>query len=163
MRKEITTLLTTLLIATGAAWAGEIDPVRVIEEEWRAERVAAEQRRTRIDELESVLSSQMDAIRRATSDDERRTLLAEHRLSLQEALQLMRATHNAPWEDISAEHLGPARVSNVGAGHATHHPGNVKSGEYDESADDVRLADLENRIDMMQIMIESMVQSQARR
>jgi hypothetical protein len=145
------TLTTAALLATGVAWtAQETDPARQIGEYWHAQEVQREQRQARLDELMSTMATEMQSIRNASSDKERRALMAAHRSSMHEALTLIREIGGLHLQDVLSDHVG------AGAKHVAH------AQPREHMSDSARLADLENRLDMIQILLESILEEQAK-
>lgn len=142
---------TVVLMVSGTAWAGETDPARDIAEYWRVEQAQRESRQARLDELMSTMAEEMEAIRGAGNPAERQALMITHRENLLEALQLMRNMGGAHLQDVVADHLAPNTAVGSKHGHA------VAARPREHMSDSTRLVDLENRVDMMQIMIESVV------
>jgi hypothetical protein len=143
------------LLATGAAWtAEETDPARQIGEYWHAQQVQREERQGRLDELMSTMATEMQSIRNAGSDKERQALMTDHRASMHEAMALMREVGGLHLQDVLSDHIG----SGAGAGgkHAMH------AQPREHMSDSSRLADLENRLDMIQIVLESILEEQAK-
>jgi hypothetical protein len=141
---------------SGTAWVEETDPAREIADYWRAEQVQREARQTRLDELMSTMAQEMEAIRHNSDPTERQALLGTHREHMLEAMQLMRNMGGAHLQEVVAGHLG----SDVGSdGKHTH---GMPTHAREHMSDSTRLADLENRVDMVQIMIESVVGEQAK-
>ena len=148
---------TVVLMVSGTAWAQETDPAKQIAEYWQAEQVQREARQARLDELMSTMAQEMEAIRDAGDPAERQALMVTHRKNMLEAMQLMRNMGGTHLQDVVADHLG----SVAGAGSMHDHA--VPARPRVHMSDSTRLADLENRVDMMQIMIESIVGEQAKR
>jgi len=144
------------LVVSGSTWAQETDPATQIADYWQAEQVQREVRQTRLDELMLTMAREMEAIRNTSDQQKRQTLMATHRENMLEAMQLMRNMGGAHLQDVVANHLG----SGAGAGGEHEHAMPARARTH--MSDSIRLADLENRIDMMQIMIESIVVEQAK-
>jgi hypothetical protein len=138
------------------AWAQETDPAGEIAEYWRAEQAQRESRQTRLDALMSTMAQEMEAIRHSIDQEERQALMVTHRKNMLEAMQLMRDMGGAHLQDVVAAHLGSDVGSDGKHGHV------MPAREREHMSDSARLADLENRVDMVQIMIESIVEEQAK-
>jgi hypothetical protein len=143
-------------MVSGTAWAQETDPAKQIAEYWQAEQAQRESRQARLDELMSTMAEEMEAIRGADDPAKRQALMVTHRKNMLEAMQLMRSMGGTHLQEAVADHLG----SGVGAGGDHNHAAPTRPREH--MSDSSRLADLENRVDMMQIMIESIVGEQAK-
>ena len=149
MRTLIVVFTATTLLAAGSLWSQETDPARQIAEAWQAERQLRAEREQRLNGLMTAMSGEMRAIHDATDRNERQALLAAHRVHMHEAMDLMRDLGGNHLRDITSEHLAPQH------GHM------MPSRSRDHMSDAVRLDDLELRVDMMQIMLESMLAEQA--
>ena len=152
MRMLTVILTTATLLASGAAWAAnETDWARQIGEYWRVQEIEREQRQASLDELMSTMATEMESIRNAANDQEREALLAAHRSSTHEAMTLMREMGGLHLREVLSDHLG----SGGGGKHTAYHE------PREHMSDAARLADLENRLDMIQIMLESILEEQA--
>lgn len=149
--------LATLLL-TSSGWAQETDPANDIAEQWSAEQTLRELRQARLDELMSAMAEEMKAIRSSENPDERQMLMATHRETMREAMGLMRDMGGAHMREVMAEHMGPGRAPAADSARASHqHKRKPHAQPRSQMSDSQRLADLENRVDMMQVMLESMM------
>lgn len=154
MRTLITIITATAVLATGSIWAQETDPARQIAETWQAEEEMRAQHEERLNELMTLMAEEMEAIHEAGNRGERQQLLEEHRDHMHEAMDLMRDLGGSHMRDVTEQHLGP---------HSKMHPSSGMAGSMMQSrprqhmSDSTRLNDLETRVDMMQIMLESML------
>jgi uncharacterized protein YicC (UPF0701 family) len=143
-------------MVSGTAWVQETDPAKEIADYWRAEQAQRESRQARLDTLMSTMAEEMEAIRHTSDQGERQALMVTHRENMLEAMQLMRNMGGAHLQEVVAGHLG----SDVGSDSKHTHGMPARAREH--MSDSARLGDLENRVDMMQIMIESIVGEQAK-
>jgi hypothetical protein len=143
-------------MVSGTAWVQETDPAKQIAEYWQAEQTQRESRQARLDELMSTMAQEMEAIRGTGDPAQRQALMVTHRKNMLEAMQLMRDMGGAHLQEVVAGHL----AAGTGADGKHEHAMPARSREH--MSDSSRLADLENRVDMMQIMIESIVGEQAK-
>ena len=154
MRTLITMITATAVLAAGSLWAQETDPARQIAEAWQAEQQMRVAHEERLNELMSLMATEMEAIHQASDRSERQQLLAKHRDHMYEAMDLMRDLGGSHMRDVTNQHLGP---------HSTMHQSSGMAGSMMQSlprqhmSDSTRLNDLETRVDMMQIMLESML------
>jgi hypothetical protein len=140
------------------AWGQETDPAKQIAEQWRVEQAQHDARQARLDELISVMAREMETIRNTEDQSKRQALMATHRNNIREAMDLMREMGGVHMRDVLAEHLGPGAASDANAEHNHTMPARPR----DHMSDSRRLADLENRVDMLQVMMESAMEAQAR-
>ena len=154
MRTLITLITATAVLATGSLWAQETDPARQIAEAWQAEQEMRAEHEERLNELMTVMAEEMEAIHEAGNQTERQQLLAEHRDHMHEAMDLMRDLGGSHMRDVTKQHLGP---------HSKMHQSSEMAGSMMQGlprqhmSDSTHLDDLETRVDMMQIMLESML------
>jgi hypothetical protein len=149
MRTLIVIFTATTLLAAGSLWSQETDPARQIAEAWQAEQQLRADREQRLNELMTTLSEEMQAIHMTSDRDKQQQLLTAHRANMHEAMALMRDLGGKHMRDLTSEHLTSAR------GHM------MPSHSRDHMSDAIRLNDLETRVDMMQIMLESMLTEDA--
>ena len=146
----------------GTAWA-ETDPAAETEAQWAAERAARAERQARLETLMATMTEEMQAIRATSNRAERARLMGAHRDSMHEAMALMRDMGGEHMQAVVAEHLGRAPAAREPSTEAKHsHRRTPTSRPRAGMSDADRLADLETRLDMMQIMMESMLEAQAR-
>ena len=143
MRTLIVIFTAMTLLAAGTLWSQETDPARQIAEAWQAEQQLRADREQRLDELMTTMSGEMKAIHKTRNSDERQQLLAAHRVHMHEAMALMRDLGGKHMRKLASEHLTSARGQMMPS-HSREH-----------MSDAMRLNDLETRVDMMQIMLES--------
>ncbi len=163
MKTLYVTMATIALMLTGQVMAQETDPAHLIAEQWRAEQVASEARQIRLEELMSTMAQEMEAIRSADDSDQRQALMVAHRDNMQEAIWLMRELGGLHMREVMAQHLGPTTGSGGESDASSLHPQHSRPMRpRDQMSDSQRLADVENRMDMTQIMIESIVGEQSK-
>ena len=159
MRTLIVIFSATALLAAGSLWSQETDPARQIAEAWQAEQAQRAEREQRLNELMTVMSQEMEALRETGDREKHRQLMATHRNHMFEAMDLMRDLGGAHMREVMNVHLAPHRGMHDAAGME----GMGGSGHMMMSqprahmSDATRLSDLETRVDMMQIMLESML------
>ena len=163
MSKSPVVIALTVVLLAGSARAQETDPAKKVQTQWAAEKAERAERQTRLDELMGTLTEEMANIREAKNHTERQALMVKHREHMQEAMSLMRGMGGERMRELMAEHMGsglkhemkseqPQRVRpSWGLGMVT------TPRPRAEMSDAQRLIDLENRLDMMQVMMESMM------
>lgn len=144
------TLALTMVVAllAGNGWAQDHHP----EDDWaawNAERTARAEREARLDELMGRMTGDMAAIRDAKSTKERQALMATHKEHMREAMGLMRSMGGKHLREVMADHL-QAGAQSAAESRAPMWP-------RADMSDAQRLTDLENRMDMMQVMVESLM------
>jgi hypothetical protein len=155
MKTVIMTIAAVLLLALGTGWAAEeTDPVGQIAQYWEAEQAQREARQARLEELMSTLAGEMEAIRASTDAGKRQALISAHRENMHEAISLMR--------DMGGENFHAVLAEHVGTGAGGKHKHDMPSPPRKHMSDSARLSDLENRLDMTQILLESILAEQAR-
>lgn len=126
--------------------------------EWQQEVAAREERQVRLDELLAIISSEMATIRATEDLQEREALMDVHRGHMLEAMELMQEMGSDQMQDVIAEHMASGLEQEARADHRARGP-KTRSHRRPraELSDAQRLADLEIRVDMMQVMIESLM------
>lgn len=158
MRTLIVIVTATTLLAAGSLWSQETDPARQIAEAWQAEQDQRAEREQRLNELMTIMTGEMEAIHQANDRGERQQLLAEHREHMHEAMDLMRDLGGTHMREVTRQHLAPHSAMHHSSGMAgTMMPSRPR----EDLSDATRLNDLETRVDMMQIMLESMLTEEA--
>lgn len=164
MRTLIVVITAATMLMSGAIWSQETDPARQIAEQWQAERALRAEREARLNELMSIMAEEMEAIRDTEGQSQKQQLMAKHRAHMHEAMGLMRDLGGAHMREVTAQHLGPHHGAMGGAHKASGgHQSMMSSIPREQISDASRLGDLETRVDMMQIMLESMLTEQAER
>lgn len=154
----------SLLLLAGSGWAQETNPASEIAQQLQAEQMERAQRQARLDALMETIADEMQAIRNSKNREERDALMVPHRENMREAMALMRDMGGMRMREVMTEHLDPAvnpKSSSDRPAHLHKRPPPVRPRAT--ISDSERLADLENRLDMMQVMMESMMDDQARR
>ena len=149
------------MLMAGRLWSQETDPARQIADQWQAEQALRAERGQRLNELMSTMAKEMDAIHEARDSSQRQQLMAKHRVHMHEAMDLMRDLGGTHMREVTAQHIGPHHGSMHGS--AGGHQKMMSSIPRKDISDASRLADIETRVDMMQIMLESMLAEQADR
>ena len=163
MRTFIAIFTASALLAAATLWSQESDPSGQIANELQTEQAQRADREQRLNEMMSVMAGEMEALHQTEDRVKHRQMMATHRNHIFEAMDLMRDLGGAHMCDVMTEHLAPH--------HATHHasgPTGMTGGGHmmasrprAHMSDATRLSDLETRVDMMQIMMESMLTEQA--
>ena len=157
MRTLIVVITTATMLMSGAIWSQETDPARQIAEQWQAEQALRAEREARLNELMSIMAEEMEAIHEEDERGQKQQLLAIHRAHMHEAMGLMRDLGGAHMREVTEQHLGPHHGEMGG------HQSMMSSIPREQISDASRLGDLETRVDMMQIMLESMMAEQTER
>lgn len=146
--------LSAILLA-GSVWAQESGPAEPTADKLPAERA---ERQARLDKLMDTMAVEMGAIRDASDRKERDALMAIHREHMHEAMRLMRDMGGTHMREVMAGHMGPGRKSPADSDQPHHLHKRIAPAARTELSDAERLADLEIRLDMMQVMMESMME-----
>ena len=162
--KILTIIVTSVaMVVAGNLSAQETDPARQITEHWQTQQALRTEREERLNELMSIMAEEMEAIDKASNSGQRQQLMANHRIHMHEAMDLMRDLGGVHLRDVMSRHLGSHHDVKHGMQKA---PGDVRqispSIPREHISDAARLSDLETRVDMMQIMLESMLSEQAK-
>lgn len=145
-------------LLSGKSWAQAPDAANEIDKQWQAEQSDRDQRQARLDQLMSTMATEMQAIRNTGNRKERDALMAEHRRTMREAMDLMHDMGGTHMREMMAEHMGSGTESDTDSNGPRHlHKRMTPARPRAQMSDAQRLADLENRVDMMQIMMESMM------
>jgi hypothetical protein len=177
-------LLLVIALATGmlsgAVWAQDNDLLQPIEidllqlsesdllqpsEEYWVELVAERlERQARLDALMGTMTAEMAAVRQTKDRREREALMTTHREHMREAMGLMRGFGGERMREVMSQHAGSTTEHGVNADRP--HDRLKRRGSSrprSEVSDAERLTDLESRLDMMQIIIESLLGGYAAR
>jgi hypothetical protein len=163
MRTLIVISTTAAMLLSGAIWSQESDPARQLTEQWQTEQAQRAEREQRLNELMSVMAEEMEALHQTDDREKHRQLMATHRNHMYEAMDLMRDMGGAHMRDLVTEHLAPHHATHHASGMAGMGSGGhmMMSRPRAHMSDATRLGDLETRVDMMQLMMESMLTEQA--
>ena len=163
MRTLITILTATAVLAAGSLWAQETDPAQQLSEAWQAEQAQRAEQQERLNELMSVMAQEMEALHETGDPDKHRQLMATHRNHMFEAMDMMRDLGGTHMRDVMNEHLAPHHGMHHGSGMAGMAGGGhmMMGRPRAHMSDATRLSDLETRVDMMQMMMESMLTEQS--
>lgn len=146
-----------------SAWAQETDPAGELTDQWAAEQAARAVRQERLDGLMVTMASEMADIRATTNRAERESLMVAHRENMREAMGLMRSMGGAHLRKAMSQHVRPGTKEEMGSSMSEHaHKGMDSSQPLIEMTSEQRLSDLENRMDMMHVMMESMMEVDAK-
>lgn len=163
MRPSNIVLVLIALMVSGSGWTQEADATNAMAEQWQAEQVERDVRQERLDELMAAMAEEMQTIRSTSNRKERQALMATHRETMREAMQLMQGMGGMHMRAIMAEHVGPGAEPATDANRPRHqHRRITATRPRDQMTDAERLADLETRLDMMQVMMESMMDEYVR-
>lgn len=162
MRTLIVITVATAILAAGSIWAQETDPVQQATAAWQAEQAQRSESEQRLNQLMTVMTQEMEAMHQADDRAEQQKLMAAHREHMNEAMGLMRDLGGAHMRELTREHLGSHQAMHHSSGMAGTAGGHMMSTRPREHMSDAtRLGDLETRVDMMQIMLESMLNEDA--
>ncbi len=175
MYKSLVAVVPIAVLLFSGAWAQEVDPSQEIADKWAADEEIRAERQERLDDLMVTVAQEMAEIRSTTNNKERASLMMVHRENMREAMGLMRSMGGVHMRKVLSQHLGsgmapgmmPGKKAGMRAGmgsgmgsdasgHA--HEGMSSSLPHDEMTNDQRITDLENRLDMMHVMMESMME-----
>ncbi len=165
MGKSRVVITLTAVLLTSSVWAQESGPATKNDVQWAAEKAERADSQARLDELMSTLTEEMAAIRKTKKRTERQALMVKHREHMAEAMSLMRGMGGTHMRELMTEHM----ESGMGAGMQSDRPrhrhksSGIRSYRpRGEQSDAQRLTDLENRLDMMQVMMESMMDTHSK-
>lgn len=154
----VTVLIATLLFA--GAWAQETDPARDISRDWAEQQAQRAENQAQLDVLMSTMTEEMATIRATTNRKDRETLMTKHREHMREAMGLMRGMSGKHMREVMAEHAGPGMKQKMDMDSQQHmHKGMDTSSSVPGISNEERIRDLEIRMDMMSVMMESMMQA----
>ncbi len=154
------------VLLTGPVWSQETDLAREMTERYAAEQAARESRQVRLDELMGIMADEMTTLRSARSRKDREAVMDTHRKHMREAMSLMRGMGGARMREVMGGHMdaGTDHQRNTPAdGKAHQHERGMMARPRADMSDAQRLADVENRLDMMQVMMESLMNDYASR
>ena len=160
MRKTMVVIGLTAGLLTGVAGAQEIEPfltnpMPTYEDYWVklvAERI---ERQTRLDELMGTMAAEMATVRKTKDSEIRREMMTTHRKHMREAISLMHEMGGDRMRNLVSGHTGTAGdVDRPGYMQQRMSPSRPRA----EMSDAQRLSDLEIRLDMMQVMLESLME-----
>ncbi len=156
----VTVPIAVLLFA--GAWAQETDPAQEIADQWAVEQALRVERQARLDTLMVTMAKEMAAIRSTTNRREKESLMVVHRENMREAMSLMRGMGGMHMREVMSEHMGSGMKPGMGSGMPEHGQKRMNSSlSHAEPSNEQRLTDLENRMDMMHVMMESMMEAEA--
>lgn len=162
MRNTPTVIALVTLLLAGTGWAQESDPASEIAEEWTGEQALRELRQARLDVLMGTIAEEMHTIRNTQNRKERQALMSTHRENMREAMGLMREMGGTRMREVMAEHAGPGPAPTADSDQPKRkYRGISLTRPLEQLSTSRRLADLENRLDMMQVMMESMMDEYA--
>lgn len=163
MNRNIAFVVVATALVAGRAWAQEPSAGQnSTEDELAAEQLEDVEWQARLDELMEIMFEEMTVIRDTEERDDREALMAEHREHMREAMSLMHGMGGDRMRELMSSHmdaeLTPAEPASRPAHlHRRARPAQPRAGISIAQ----RLTDLENRMDMMQIMMESLLDEYA--
>jgi len=172
MRQLLLVIALVTGMFSGTVWAQDNDLLQLSEfdllqpsEEYWVQLVAERlERQTRLDALMGTMAAEMAAVRQTKDRKEREALMATHREHMREAMGLMRRFGGERMLEVMSQHAGSATEHGVNADRSYNRPKRRGSAHpRSEVSDAERLTDLESRLDMMQIIIESLLDGFAER
>ena len=173
MRKLLVVAALAAGLLFGAARAQDIEPLSASsmptsEDYWTALVAARIERQAELDELMGTMAAEMAVIRKTKDRKKREAFMAAHRTHMREAMSLTRGMGGKRMREIMAEHMGSGMASDMRPGTDTDQPQHTQTRTPAarprvEMSDAQRLRDLENRLDMMQVIMESMLEADAMR
>ena len=147
-----------MLLFTGAS-AQETDPARDISRDWAAQQAQRVENQARMDVLMETMTDEMAAIRATENRKDREALMIKHREHMLEAMSLMRGINGKHMREVMAEHTGPGMKKGMGMDSQQQmHKSMDASSPHPGMNNEQRLRDLEIRMDMMSVMMESLMQ-----
>ena len=163
MTKSTVVIALTVALFAGSVWAQETNYAKEIRDQWAAEKAERAERQAKLDELMGTLTEEMAAIQETKDHTKRQGLMATHREHMREAMSLMRGMSGERMRELTAEHMGSGMKHKMKSERPQHrHKGIASPRPRAEMSDAQRLTDLENRIDMMQVMVESMMNTDSK-
>jgi len=152
------------VLLTGPVLAQETDPANEIAAQYAAEKAAREARQARLDELMGIMAGEMEALRSAKSRKGREAVMETHRKHMREAMSLMQGMGGQRMREVMGGHMDAGGGQPMMAGKAGHqHKQGMAARPRADMSDAQRLSDIENRLDMMQVMMESLMNDYAER
>ena len=160
MRKTMVVIGLTAGLLAGVAGAQEIEPFSTsampTNEDYWAKLVAERfERQTRLDQLMGAMAAEMATVRKTNDVEKRQAMMTAHRKHMREAISLMHEMGGDRMRNLVSGHTGTAGDAD--------RPGYMQqrmppSRPRAEMSDAQRLSDLEIRLDMMQVMLESLME-----
>ena len=162
MNRPTLALALAAVFLTGPVWAQETDVAQEMGEQYAAEVAAREARQVRLDELMGTMAEEMEALRKSKTGKEREATMATHRKHMREAMSLMRGMGGTRMREVMGEHMAPGMDGKMAPGRQQHQHKQAGAGRPRADISDAqRLADIENRLGMMQVMMESLMNGYA--
>mgnify|MGYP001557422360 FL=1 len=147
------------MLLVAGAWAQETDPSADITRDWAEQEAQRAENQARMDELMGTMNAEMVAIRASTNRKDRQALMTEHRAHMLEAMSLMRGMNGMHMRKAMAGHAGSGMKHAMGMNNKQHMSKDMAAPtQHSGMKTEDRIRDLEIRIDMMSIMMESMMQ-----
>ena len=105
------------------------------------------------------MAEEMAVIRKTKDRKKRLAFMATHRTHMREAMGLMRGMGNERMREVMFKHMGPGMEPETDSDDPWHvYERMAWSPPRAEMSDAQRLTDLESRLDMTQVMMESMME-----
>lgn len=155
----VVTMIAMLLTTNG--WAQESDTVQGGTDPGAVEQA---NRQIRLDYLMDTMAKEMVSIRKTRGRIERQALMTAHQQKMREAMDLIRSMAGVHMREVMREHLDAAgNNQEIESDRAQHRHKQIPSiRPRTELTDAQRLSDLENRLDMMQVIVESLLDEYSR-
>ncbi|NIO39370.1 MAG: hypothetical protein GTO41_03695 [Burkholderiales bacterium] len=163
MRQTIIVIALTAGLLSGAAWPQDIEPLQTASmptsgDYWAQMLADRLERQARFDELMAAMVEEMATIRKTSDRDKRQALMTIHREHMRAAIELMRGMGGERMRNIVSAHTGASGNSDRSGDSQKSIP---SSRPRTEMSDAQRLSDIEIRLDMMQVIMESLMESDA--
>lgn len=148
------------ILATGSVIAQETDFSMELTQQFAAERAQKAKDKVRMDSLMETMAKEMADLRATKDPKKRAAIMKTHRQNMRESMSLMRGMGGEHMRTMMSEHAGPGmQHKDTGKASKHAHKNRGMTRPRAEMSDAERLADLEIRLDMMQVMMESMMES----
>jgi len=160
MRKKMLVIVLTAGLLSGVAGAQEIEPfstnVMPTNEDYWANLVAERiERQTRLDELMRTMAEEMATVRKTGDAEIRQAMMTTHREHMRQAISLMRDMGSRRMRSLASGHTGAGGDADTSGYMQERMP---PSHPRTEMSDAQRLSDLEIRLDMIQVLMESLME-----
>jgi len=165
MCKQSVFIILILMLVMGVGWAQETDSTAEANDQLTAEQATHAKDQARLEELMDVMAEEMAAIRRAENRSERDALMPAHMDHMREAMGLARNMGGTRMREVMEAHMSADLESEAkNRTRPVHsHKRMVPPPPRTEMSDARRLSDLEMRVDMLQMVVESILDESAGR
>ena len=163
MRQTMLMIALTAGLLSGVAWAQDIEPLQTSPmptsvDYWAQMLADRLERQVRFDEMMVAMVEEMTTIRKTIDRDKRQAMMTTHREHMRAAIELLRSTGSERMRDVVSVHTGASGDSDRSGDRQIRMP---SSRPHTEMIDAQRLSDIEIRLDMMQVMMELLMESDA--